>query len=230
MRNVLALAVNEIFGPTFQGEGPHLGHACVFLRLAGCNLACEWCDTPYSWDWARYSVTDELHRMTIDEVLAVLNNYEQRMVVITGGEPMLQKKALRELTRQLHADGWYTEIETAGTIAPDSVEMVKHFNVSPKLANSGNPLRHRYNPTALDVLSVAPSRAFKFVVKSEADFKEIDKLVFRHELSPVYIMPEGVSNDVISQRSIDIAPAVISRGYRLTTRLHVAMYGTRRGV
>lgn len=168
--------------------------------------------------------------MTVDEVAARLSTCNERMLVITGGEPMLQQKALRQLTRLLHAEGWFTEVETAGTVVPETVELARHFNVSPKLSNSGNALGRRYVPAALDVLNCAPSRAFKFVITRESDLEEVDELVSRHGLSPIYIMPEGITPDDIKNTSVQIAPAVIGRGYKLTTRLHVAIYGTRRGV
>jgi 7-carboxy-7-deazaguanine synthase len=226
------LAVNEIFGPTFQGEGLHLGKPCLFLRLAGCNLSCQWCDTPYTWDWTRHDKAKEVKRLTIAEVVDRLQALSQgvRRLVISGGEPMLQQKNLYALVNKLRQDGWTTEMETAGTISPDTLVLVDHFTVSPKLANSGDSLKRRYHPEVLERLNAAPSRSFKFVVQTENDFDEIDQMVRRHDLSPVMIMPEGIDGTVISNRLKELATATLKRRYALTTRLQVMLYGNQRAV
>ena len=224
------LAVNEMFGPTFQGEGQHLGMPCVFLRLAGCNLACDWCDTPYSWDWKKYDKRDEVQLLSVNDVALRLIAYNLKNVVISGGEPMLQQRNLRILTSWLRRHGWFTEIETAGTIMPESLDLVHHFNVSPKLDNSGNAKGKRYNPQALTILNQAQSKTFKFVVSSIDDFDEIDEIVNQLQLSPVYIMPEGITHDEITRNAQEIAEYAIERRYFFTTRLHVSIYGNRRGV
>src|ERR1700674_1282213 len=154
-----SLVVSEVFGPTFQGEGPSIGRRCSFLRLGGCNLHCSWCDTPYTWDWTgrngkKYDPKVELSRMSTADVMASLSATHTEMLVISGGEPLLQQRALLPLLEAAAERGWWTEIETAGTIAPtiETTERVSRFNVSPKLANSGNRLERRYVPTALDAL------------------------------------------------------------------------------
>jgi 7-carboxy-7-deazaguanine synthase len=230
------LAISEIFGPTFQGEGPSIGRPCLFLRLAGCNLACSWCDTPYTWDWNSYDKSKEVSIRTMWSVMAELRRLSRTHrqpithLVISGGEPMLQGKALNTLCEWLRREGWTTEIETAGTVLPPSLTFVDHYNVSPKLSNSNNAIAARYRPDVLDRLNEAPSKAFKFVVEQPKDFNEIDELVNKHDLSPVYVMPEGVDADQIHERLSEIADEAIKRNYRITTRLHVTIYGNQRGV
>lgn len=229
------LAVNEIFGPTFQGEGRNIGQPVMFLRLAGCNLKCVWCDTPYAWDWqgvngTKYDPRVEMRRMDIDSVCVALTSSPVRHLVISGGEPMLQQKALSVLTRRLHATGWYTEIETAGTIAPESTELVKQFNVSIKLASSGNAWAKRFNPVAVHRLAASGRAVFKFVATDLNDFDEIDTLVHDWHLTNVYIMPEGRTSAALAEHMTVIADAAIARGYNVTPRLHIDLYGPRRGV
>src|SRR5262249_7493061 len=89
-----SLVVSEVFGPTWQGEGPSIGRRCGFVRLGRCNLACTWCDTPYTWDWERYDPAKELHRRAVTEVVSDLEAMAIDMVVISGGEPMLQQSHL----------------------------------------------------------------------------------------------------------------------------------------
>lgn len=122
----------EIFH-SIQGEGVSQGTPCVFLRLAGCNLACSWCDTAYSWNGTVPGM-----RLAPEKAAELVLHYPCRRLVLTGGEPLIQQKALPVLLRLLpdHA----VEMETNGTIMPDTelLKRVTQFNVSPKLPHSGN--------------------------------------------------------------------------------------------
>ena len=231
------LVVSEIFGPTFQGEGPSLGRRCSFLRLGACNLHCSWCDTPYTWDWTGrngrvYDPRLELSRVSVDAVWQSLKAHGTDALVVSGGEPMLQQRQLLPLLDRVATAGWWVEIETAGTVAPEPklLPLISRFNVSPKLANSGNETKDRYQPDALDALQSSRKAAWKFVVEVPADLDEVAELVDRHSLSPVYVMPEGIRPDVISSRGQELAESVLARGWNLTTRLHILLYGNRRGV
>lgn len=116
----------EIFH-SIQGEGASQGTPCVFLRLAGCNLACSWCDTAYSWNGTSPAV-----KLSPEEAAAAVLHYPCRRLVITGGEPLVQQKALPGLLRLLPEH--FVEMETNGAILPDE-ELLHHigqFNVSPK--------------------------------------------------------------------------------------------------
>lgn len=230
MNNDPIIAVNEIFGPTLQGEGRSIGTPTMFLRLAGCNLACSWCDTRYAWDWRTYSAKDEIHPMTASRIMDTLLQMggDIRHLVISGGEPMLQQKALGTLIYMLGDHGWFTEVETAGTKAP--MILADQFNVSPKLANSLNPLKKRYKVEALEALRDTGKANFKFVVKEVGDFLEIDQMVQALHLSPVYIMPEGTNAEVLEHRTHQIVNAIIERGYHYSPRLHIQLYGKQRGI
>lgn len=229
------LAVNEIFGPTFQGEGRNIGQPCLFLRLAGCNLRCVWCDSKYTWDWEHYNKADEVHSAPIVEVketLLQLSNSSVFHLVVSGGEPMLQQKALRPLIHSLHERGWFIEIETAGTIAPIDPSLANLFNVSPKLGHSGNALAARYHADVLTSFRMTHKAIFKFVVQNPSDFAEIDQIVHdcRLDANTVYIMPEGVSEAHIDYTLQTVAHEALLRGFNLSTRLHVLLYGNRRAV
>ncbi len=224
------LAVAEVFGPTFQGEGPSMGRRCSFLRLSGCNLRCSWCDTPYTWDWSRYDPAAERRLFAVDAVSDMISALGTDMLVVSGGEPLLQQRRLVPLLRRLRMSR--VEVETAGTVVPldELVPVVTQFNVSPKLDNSGNPESRRYRPAALEALQATGRAVWKFVACSPADLDEVDALVQRHRLAPVYVMPEGTSAAAITARMHELAPDVLARGWNLTTRLHVLLYGNRRGV
>jgi 7-carboxy-7-deazaguanine synthase len=223
------LVVSEVFGPTFQGEGPSIGRRCGFVRLGRCNLACTWCDTKYTWDWSQYDPSVELHRRTVDDVVAELGGMDVPMVVITGGEPLLQRRALTELVRACRTNGWRTEIETAGTLAPGATEPDR-WNVSPKLANSGNATEKRYRPDVLRAFEATGRAVFKFVAADPDDLDEVASIVQECALTNVVIMPEGTDPATLQRRSAELAPAVLARGWDLTTRLHVLVWGDRRGV
>jgi 7-cyano-7-deazaguanosine (preQ0) biosynthesis protein QueE len=227
----VALVVSEVFGPTVQGEGPSTGRRCGFVRLGRCNQACSFCDTPYTWDWDRFEPAVELHETAVDDVLSQLDAMDVDMVVVTGGEPLLQQRALEALLGAVKGRGWRVEIETAGTIAPTMADgLVDQWNVSPKLANSGNPLERRYKPDVLRAFEATGNAIFKFVACEPSDLDEVDAMVEECALGDVWIMPEGTDAATLERRSGEVAEDVIKRGWNLTTRLHILVWGNRRGV
>lgn len=218
--------VSEVFGPTVQGEGPYLGTPAIFLRLMGCNLACRWCDTAYTWDATRYDLAAERQRMTVAEVAARIEALGPHLLVISGGEPLLQQARLQHLVDRM--PGRMVHIETAGTVAP-RLRGVSYV-VSLKLYHSGNAGELRYRPEVIDTfMRDAPVLAWKFVLGKDADYAEVDELVQRHHLAPVYVMPEGTDSETLRERMRELVPGAIERGYVLTPRLHIDLWGNTRG-
>jgi organic radical activating enzyme len=168
-----ALRVNEIFN-SIQGEGPSAGQPATFLRLAGCNLACTWCDTEYSWNWARFDKREHSKAMTLDAVASRVGMPER--LVVTGGEPLLQSEALSALLARLDS---IVEVETNGTVAPIDplLARVNQWNVSVKLANSGEPLGRRLVPPALCLLRDSGKAWLKLVVSGPQESDEIESLI-----------------------------------------------------
>ena len=208
------LVVSEVFGPTWQGEGRSLGRRAGFVRLGRCNLACTFCDTPYTWRWTDHDPAVELRTANVDDVLAELLVMDVPLVVVTGGEPLLQQSHLPPLLRPLRDRGIEVEVETAGTLAPspDVVELVTRFNVSPKLANSGNELRRRLKPDVLRSFEATGRAAFKFVAVDEVDLDEIGRIVDEHGLTDVWVMPEGTDAETILLGARALADGVHERG------------------
>lgn len=226
------LGVSEIFGPTLQGEGPSTGRRCAFLRLAGCNLACAWCDTPYTWDWSQFDARAEILPLAPEDVIARIRALGVGMLVVTGGEPVRQQDRLGPVLAAMKRDGIRVEVETNGTLtAPDILPWVDQFNVSPKLAHSGMALERRYRPDALRWLVRSGKAIFKFVARDPADLGEIAAIAEGAEIPPrlIYVMPEGTT--VASQVAglPRLADAVIERGWNLTPRLHTLCWGDERG-
>lgn len=205
-----------------------MGRIAAFVRLGRCNLACTWCDTPYTWDWSRHDPAVELSERAVADVLAEVDSFGPvSMLVVTGGEPLLQQRRLVPLLAGARERGLRVEIETAGTIAPspDVAALVDGFNVSPKLANSGNPVERRVKPDVLRALAATGKSTFKFVVRDESELDEVAAF----DVAPVWIMPEGTDAATLTERMQALAPAVLARGWNLSPRLHVHLFGNRRG-
>jgi organic radical activating enzyme len=197
-----------------------------------CNLACAWCDTPYTWDETRYDVDAECPPATAEQILDSLG--ESPLLVISGGEPLLHGRS-RALQRGVGA--WPTDIhvETNGTIPPPQwlADRVALWSVSPKLAHSGDPERKRVNPRALAAFRdlAAKGRAvFKFVCRDGWDVIDAQGYAEEYRIAPewVWIMPEGTDPAVVIGNAVAVAPAAAERGYNLSLRNHVLMYGKER--
>lgn len=231
------MIISELFGPTLQGEGPNCGQPCGFIRLGRCNLTCSWCDTPYTWDWngqngRRYDPATELKEWPVEKVAAKLLAMNVPRVVITGGEPMIQRGDLTELTRSLHGEV-AVEIETNGTLAawPELIATVQQFNVSVKLVNSG--VDHDKRIVANAIESFPKDRTiFKFVVASPNDFSEIESIQEQFDIddTQIWIMPESTTAEDTTTGLQAIAPLAIERRWNVTPRLHVLIWGDQRGV
>ncbi|TDD31234.1 7-carboxy-7-deazaguanine synthase QueE [Actinomadura sp. KC06] len=240
-RHSHSLWVSERFGPTFQGEGPSAGRQAVFVRLLSCNLDCgrgegaAWsCDTPYTWDWDRFDRKAEGRRVPVRDLVSWILDRRVELMVITGGEPLLQQRRLVDLVVQVLAEGRRVEIETNGTVVPlsDLCRANVTFNVSPKLSASGVATSRRVVDEPLRVfgrLARAGGAVFKFVVTCQAELDEVARLVDAHALAPVWIMPAGTDADVVLRRARELAEPVLARGWHLTPRLHTLLWGDARG-
>jgi 7-carboxy-7-deazaguanine synthase len=225
------LRVAEMFGPTFQGEGPSVGRRAVFIRLSGCPVRCSWCDEPQTWDWSRFDRQAEHRPMTTGQLCAWVEEIPADLVVITGGEPLVQQQGLTELVSTLAGLGRRVEIETSGTITPVPAlaASVSTFNVSPKLASSMVPYERRIRPQALAAFAASGKAVFKFVACGRCDLAEVADLEARFGLAPVWIMPQGMTAETVLAGMRDLADEVLRRGWHLTGRMHVLLWGGARG-
>jgi organic radical activating enzyme len=212
-----------------------MGRRVGFVRFANCNLACEWCDTPYSWDWTRFDRDAETMLLDVPTLADVVNGMGVRRVVLTGGEPMMQQRYMPPLAAA--TPGVLYDVETNGTIAPrpDTVEAVDLFMVSPKLAHSGDPEALRLKAPALDAyasLARDGRAAFKWVVKSQRDVLEAEALseALGVPMDAVWMMPEGANRHDHMTRLIALADFIVGTGANLSTRLHVLAWSDKRGV
>ena len=241
----LVLATDDSGGPeifaSVQGEGPSVGRPVAFMRLSRCNLACVWCDTAYTWHFRgdnrphRDGMTFErkANQITLDEeeVAARITQLGQDRLVITGGEPLLQAASLAKLLDLLPDIS--VEIETNGTTkAPPRLDIrIDQFNVSPKLAHSGNPADLALPPERLDAYATDPRAWFKFVIAEPSDVDEVLALSDRYRFKPghVFLMPEGTDSETLREREKWLADLCLKHGFRMSDRLHIHLFGDTRG-
>ena len=238
----------EIFH-TLQGEGVSTGKPAVFIRASLCNLHCRWCDTDYTWNWegspwphdrdaepgyAKFRKDEQIIEQSTAEIIDRISAFPCRHLVLTGGEPLLQDAGFAELLTALRDSGepWTAEVETNGTLIPSAElqSLVSQFNVSPKLANSGNKEHLRLNDEALRFFAASPVAWFKFVVSAPEDLEEIRELKSRLALPAdrIFLMPEGRTPEDLAERTAWLADLCRDQGYRLSQRLHVALWGQTR--
>jgi 7-carboxy-7-deazaguanine synthase len=229
------MLISEIFA-SLQGEGGLAGTPSVFIRTSGCNLRCVWCDTPYaSWN-------PEGENRPVADIAAEALAFGIHHVVVTGGEPMIAKD-IAVLAEWLHQERRHITIETAATIKPDGIAC-DLASLSPKLRHStpgpeAGAWRQRHEETRLqpDVIAAWMEHApyqLKFVVSQESDLGEIESLleVIPVDVEParVMLMPEGITKEVIRERSPEVARWCLARGWRFSPRFHIEWWGNKRGV
>lgn len=234
----------EIFA-SLQGEGPSQGKPCAFVRLSRCNLACTWCDTAYTW---RFEGDNRPHRdgiayerqanqvtLSEEDTAARIAALGKPRLVVTGGEPLLQAPALARMLAQLLAarPRVAIEIETNGTVAPPPAldALVDQYNVSPKLAHSGNPAELALLPERLAGWAAEPRAAFKFVVAAPADVEEVLQIAeqFAIPRSRIWLMAEGTDAATLATREHWLAQLCLAHNLTLSKRLHIELYGDTRG-
>jgi organic radical activating enzyme len=217
---------------SLQGEGPSSGAPAFFVRLALCNLRCGWCDTRYTWDFERYRYDEEVREVPVAEVVAAIRSSGQRRLIVTGGEPLIQTRALElmlsELPRELSV-----EIETNGTLepSPSLAGRVDQWNVSPKLAHSGESRERGQKLAPLAALNATGRAYLKLVVRSQDDRDEVEALIERSRWprDRVCLMPEAASASAHAERAPSIAALSQELGVRFSPRLHVLLWGGERG-
>lgn len=165
--------VVEVFGPTIQGEGPLIGSRCVFIRFAGCDSDCVWCDTKYAWD--KKSPDYGFQQMTAREIVerVVKLSPNPCMVVLTGGNPALQEN-MPELLHGLKGNVTKVVVETQGTKFQPWFNDCDYVVVSPKLSNAKliKPMDSQQVLEVLGQINCDVSTHLKIVVFTEADVEE----------------------------------------------------------
>lgn len=240
----------EIFH-TIQGEGVSVGAPAVFIRASRCNLHCVWCDTDHTWNfegtpwphekdaipgYSKFRKPDVTIHLSPAAAAERILAFQCARTVITGGEPLLQEVDFLEMIGHIRErePGHLFEVETNGTRMPYSAfhEAVDQFNVSPKLSNACMPESLRMNTEALRFFADSPKSWFKFVVAEPADLKEIEALGSSYSISRqrILLMPEGRTSAELDLSAGWLAGICRDEGYRFCDRLHIRIWGDKRGV
>lgn len=214
-----AIQVTEIF-ESIQGEGRFAGTPALFVRTAGCNLRCSWCDTAFS----RETESAEAH--LVSDLAERIAASGARHVVATGGEPLLHREAMEELAAALPSVDF--EFETNGTIPPTIRRA--YYSVSPKPSSAGNDAAVAVQRDVLAAFMEFDS-VFKFVVGSEQDWCDmlgtIDMVGIPR--GQVYVMPRGTDDRGHREVARTFMPRILEHGFCLSPRLHVWLWGDERG-
>jgi 7-carboxy-7-deazaguanine synthase len=174
------MKVTEIF-KSLQGEGRNQGRTCIFIRLAGCNLNCHWCDTEYSRSGGK--------EMGPDEILGLVEPVSPPYLCITGGEPLMQAAELEPLLASLHKRGAVIDIETNGTYAFTRVQPYASICMDVKCPSSGE----HSDLSLLD--TIRPQDSVKFVLKDETDCRYAQEIMASHRIAgEIFFSPVAGSN------------------------------------
>lgn len=228
-----------------------MGRPSVFVRTSKCNLHCIWCDTDYTWNWKgtkfehindhrpgyqKFDKKEWIANCDIEHVAQTVAAYPCRNVILTGGEPMLQQAVLVTLMRRLRQTDpeFRFEVETNGTLIAQAEfdRLVDQYNVSPKLENSNNPKQLRERPKAYHFFAKHSKAFFKFVVSEKNDLSEILELLARYTIAPekVWLMPEGQQKQALNRRRKWLVEVCKTYGFNYTDRLHIQIWGAKKGV
>lgn len=240
----------EIFH-SIQGEGKSVGRPSVFIRLSLCNLYCKWCDTDYTWNWKgtsfphnndilpgyqKYEKDEMIALLNDQEILDSLQQYNCDNLIITGGEPFVQQKSLIPLLTLLkqHNPAYHIEYETNGTIIPlKKIDaLADQYNVSIKLSNSAVLPEDRLNHAAIAFFASSPKSNFKFVLDTAEDLDEVLSIITEHNIDhqSVYLMPQGTSVSRLKEKQNWLAEICKTYNFNYSDRLHIHIWGDKRGV
>jgi 7-carboxy-7-deazaguanine synthase len=227
------MKIAELFY-SIQGEGRLLGVPSAFVRTSGCNLRCAWCDSDYT------SWRSEGEKFTVTEVLRRLAEFPTRHVVVTGGEPLIAP-GIEELCASLRERGYHITIETAATIF--KLVACDLASLSPKLANSTPYEREggrfavmhdglRLQFDAIRAFMAHSDYQLKFVLDQPGDVAEVLQILEQLpavDRTKVLLMPQGVTREELESRGYWLAEVCKEHGFRYCPRLHIELYGNRRG-
>lgn len=227
---------------TLQGEGKYLGVPSYFIRTTGCNLRCAWlnpdktvtiCDTPYT------SFNPEKGYDFKFNSLSSLSN-EIEHIVLTGGEPTIQPD-IEKVVNELSDEGFQVTIETNGTKFIPNISGAAFISISPKLTSSyaqssaKDAKLHQKNN-----IFIKPCRDWlkhnavqlKFVYNQASDLDEILEIqrVLSLPSHLIYLMPQGISTAQFQQKSQEMFKVCIENGFNYTPRMHIDIFGNKRGI
>jgi organic radical activating enzyme len=218
MRN--SIPISEIFH-SIQGEGGNLGKPFVFVRFCGCNLTCSWCDTKYAWHKDYLDFTLMNFDSMISKIRKLSSKHDCCRILFTGGEPLLFQDVIASCMEEF--PDFFFEVETNGSIATQL--QFHQINVSYKLSHA---------EVSAYSLKIFPSShvSYKFVIREKNDIDEALDFCRNNgiPLDRVYLMPEGVEKKILRERGKWLEQICLDIGVRFTPRMHIMLWGNKRGV
>lgn len=215
------IAISEIFH-SLQGEGKNTGKPSIFIRFAGCNLSCTWCDSKYTWhkDFLEYEHMDfESICKTVNDLSKEHNTCQH--IIFTGGEPLMFQAIIEKIMKFFA--GFTFEVETNGSFATEL--SFDQINVSYKLKNAQT---RDYD------LKIPPQNNvnYKFVVDTQDEIKEVQNIASKYHIpnQQIYLMPQGTDTETLMQKTQWLSELCKKHNMNLSTRLHVLLWGDKKGV
>jgi organic radical activating enzyme len=201
------MRVNDVF-LSIQGEGPNIGKPALFVRVAGCNLRCDFCDTKYAWNNGKEMTVSDIRQIFVDNLINTM--FKRLGLVITGGEPGLYVDEVRLLVKLIGNLASFIDIETNGTLPIDVNGKNVNIIVSPKITCG----------MEMDILPDYFDRDntyFKYVISNPY---EVEKIIKRHKIRPerVYLMPLGTQ---VTPLWGVVARLCMKYGFNFSPRLQV---------
>lgn len=238
-----AIPVLEIFGPTVQGEGMVVGRKTMFIRTAGCDYRCAWCDSAFTWDG---SAKDEIIQMNATQIIAKLDELASKAydhVTISGGNPALLPQ-LDELIDELHARDIKVALETQGSRWQEWFYRIDDMTISPKPPSSGMDTNWEKLDEIVHKLSDHGSHfCLKVVVFDDADLAYAKQVHQRYPGAAFYV--QAGNGNLTEQEPIRMLPYLIERyewlidktmadtelnAVYVLPQLHTWVWGNKKGV
>ncbi|MBN9653277.1 7-carboxy-7-deazaguanine synthase QueE [Halobacillus sp. GSS1] len=237
--------VMEIFGPTIQGEGMVIGQKTMFVRTAGCDYSCAWCDSAFTWDGSGKSLINQMDAEEIWQELKSLGGEGFSFVTISGGNPALLKN-LRYLIDLLKANNIKVALETQGSIWQDWFLDIDELTISPKPPSSGM----NTNFDALDMIiknlngpTTGQNASLKVVVFDDQDYNYAKKIHHRYPELPFFLQVGNndsqttdnsqLVNHLLQKYEWLIDKAMADNEFKdvkVLPQLHTYVWGNKRGV
>lgn len=179
----MTIPIVEIFC-SIEGEGVRSGLVCTFIRVAGCNLRCSYCDTTYSYDETKAT------QMTVDDIIEKVKFLDCPTVTITGGEPLINREVVDVLIRRLLDEGYYVNIETNGSVDINVVRRQIKDNLIFTIDWKSLSSKMSEKMLSVNFKNALYSDVFKFVVGDKNDLIEMARILKEYPtLARIYVSP-----------------------------------------
>lgn len=240
--NLSKIPVLEIFGPTIQGEGAVIGRKTMFVRTAGCDYQCSWCDSPFTWDG---SAKDDIKQMTAEEIweqLLEIGDDRFNHVTISGGNPALLS-SMGDLVSLLKKNGIKVALETQGSKWQPWMIDINDLTISPKPPSSGMKTNFEMLDSIVESLRDIKNASIKVVVFDDTDFEYAVNIHERYQAIPFFLQVGNddittADNDSLIQKLLGKYEWLIQKAIdceklndvKVLPQLHALVWGNKRGV